>query len=137
MPNTILLPPKLYLDTKSFGAYSKDPECQSIGCADKYRNDYIFINQCIKRWSLCHSFFNRCALLEWVEGKGHGRIGIPDSRHIDDTKCIYQSVEDTFTYAWEIFRQCQQIDSSISFPDYDILNPFTKTREATHLYIQS
>jgi len=108
--------PKIYLDTNHLINISRVNIGASLGSAEKYREDYIYINKCIQE-AKCAIVFNLSSPLEWVEGNATEQTARQIASIFDKAECIYQAAADTIIYAVETLKECKRIEPSISFPE--------------------
>lgn len=127
----IILPPtKLYLDTNHVINISRIRENLSLDDSEMYRDDYIFINRCIRE-AKCALVFNFHAPLDWVDGEATEKTVKQLASIFDNAECLYLAESDTFIYASEVLKECKRVDSSVSFPELPILQYFQRGSQYT------
>ncbi len=121
----IASPPKLYLDTNHLVNIARIQNNESLGSAEKYRENYVFIKRCMRE-GLCTIIFNFYAPLEWGEGKATEETVTQIADIFDQSKCIYQLEEDTNIYISEIMKHSKNLYPLICFPDIPIMHYLKK-----------
>ena len=87
--------------------------------AGQSEEDYLRIDEGIK--SYFGLIFYPPAVLEWVEGKATLQSSGEIAAVIDSAKLKYVLADDTLIYTREILDQCREVDSSVSVPDFPVI----------------
>jgi hypothetical protein len=121
----ITSPPKLYLDTNHIINISKIQGGLPLGTSEMYRDNYVFIDRCIRE-AKCALIFNPCAPLEWVDGKATEETALELAEVFTEAESLYLAESDTCIYTSEVLEECKRIDPSASFPKLPTLHYWQK-----------
>jgi hypothetical protein len=110
---SILLPPKIYLDTNHLINITKARRCASTS-AYSTLDGYL-------RSGCVGIIFSPAAALDWVDGNATVETAKELAEVVDSARLQYEIEQDSFVFLHEVQAELRRIEPSIRLPAFDVL----------------
>ena len=120
METLILEPPRIYLDTCHLINIAKVRNAND-SVPENRRAAYAQIDDLIRNRHF-GLIFNPAAPIEWVKGKATLESALEIASVVDSAILQYELETDTFVYLYEVLKELNRLNPTLSLPEYEILH---------------